>query len=117
MGSIQREPRAVSAARDVAVTVSVIDLLGEDIDLTPGRHAWPPREAPISRARAWQPGTNTWQQARRTLPTAAQLPKSDIRGDGPIRDVSLDELAQRGAIYIRRAAPRAAEALGIQPAR
>jgi SAM-dependent methyltransferase len=103
-------PGQVSTASDAAVAVPVIDLLNKDVDLTPGRHVRPPREIPVSRAKlATQHDhlANTLAELCRLLP---QPPKPGIRGDRPIRDVSLDELAQRGAIYIRRAAPRASEA-------
>jgi hypothetical protein len=108
-------PEKVSTASDVAVAVPVIDLLDEDIDLTPGRHVRHPREIPASRAKLATRHdhlANTLAELCRLLP---QLPKPDIRDDGPIRDVSLDELAQRGALYIRRAAPRTAEAAESGP--
>jgi hypothetical protein len=91
----------------VAAPVPVVDLLGEDIDITPARHLPSDSVARVS--------LDLLTRHRSSLQTLlAELPHllPDLPPDRPPagaapRGSSLEELAQSGMLYIRRTAPRA----------
>src|SRR5262249_25616608 len=103
-------------ADDAAMVVPVSDLLGEEVDVTPARHL---PSAPVK-----QVSRTSLSEHRFQLKTLlASLPEllPDIShpkasGGPAIRDVSLEELAQKGAVFIRRTGPRSA-AEGKEPRR
>lgn len=101
-------PQMVADASDVTIAVPAMDLLGEEADLTPARYLRPPGLAVASQAglagRRNDLGSRLSELAR-LLPGLPE-PRSD--GGGPYRDASLEELAQTGALVIRRAAPPSA---------
>jgi hypothetical protein len=102
-------PEGVTAASDVAIAVPVVDVLNEDVDLTPGRHLRSPRSASASQGNlADQRGhlASTLAALDRLLP---EVPSLGVPDEEVLREVSLEELAQTGAIFIRRAMPRPAE--------
>jgi hypothetical protein len=89
--------------------VPVEDLLGEDVDITPGRHLQP---VPVERVSI----DLLTRHRSRVEALLAELPRllPDLPPDRPGTDCAyresslLEELAQSGMLYIRRAAPRAA---------
>jgi hypothetical protein len=91
----------------VAAPVPVVDLLGEDVDITPARHLPSDSVARVS--------LDLLTRHRSSLQTLlAELPHllPDLPPDRPPagaapRGSSLEELAQSGMLYIRRTAPRA----------
>ena len=92
----------------VAAPVPIRDLLGEDIDITPARHL---PSVPVERVSV---ALLTRHRARveallaelpRLLP---DLPTDRLLSGSAPRESSLEELAQSGMLYIRRAASRAA---------
>lgn len=92
----------------VAALVPVRDLLGEDVDITPGRHL---PSVPVERVSV----DLLTRHRSRVEALLAELPHllPDLPPDRPLsgsapRESSLEELAQSGMLYIRRAAPRAA---------
>jgi hypothetical protein len=107
-------PDGVPAASDAAIAIPVGDLLDEDVDLTPGRHLRPPQAAAVSREMLSE---RLGHMARRLQELARLLPEEpepSVPGlafpsrellEG-VREVSLDELAQRSTTLIRRGAPR-----------
>jgi type I restriction-modification system DNA methylase subunit len=101
-------PQRVADTSDVAIAVPITDLLSEEADLTPARYLRPPALAVAS-----QTGLADRRRALAGLLTElARLlpePPQPHPGDGAYhRDASLEELAQTGALVIRRGAPLSA---------
>jgi hypothetical protein len=101
-------PQRVAGVSDVAIAVPAVDLLGEDADLTPARYLRPsgldlPSRAELAGRRNELGGRLA--ELARLLP---ELPEPRADEGRPYRDASLEELAQTGALVIRRAAPRPA---------
>jgi len=93
--------------RSVAAPVPVLDLLGDDVDITPGRHL---PSVPAGRVSV----DLLTRHRSRVEALLAELPHllPDLPPDRPLsgsaaRESSLEGLAQSGMLYIRRAAPRA----------
>jgi hypothetical protein len=105
-------PQRVADVSDVAIAVPTMDLLGEEADLTPARYLRPPGLVMVSQAGLADLRNNLASrlaELTRLLPDPPR-PRSD---DGtPHRDASLEELAQTGALVIRRAASRTASSKG-----
>ena len=102
-------PQRVADASDVAIAVPVMDLLDEDADLTPARYL---RSSGLNVASQADLSGRRGDLARRLANLAQLLPElPQLRSgdDTPYRDASLDELAQTGALVIRRAMPRPAD--------
>ena len=92
----------------IAASVPVGDLLSEDVDITPGRHL---PSVPVARVSVDVLTRNRLRvEALLTeLPhLLPDLPSDHLRAGAALRESSLEELAQSGMLYIRRAAPRAA---------
>ena len=103
------DPAMVGELSEVALAVPVIDLLDEEVDLAPRRHllaARPPRVSRDELAERHARLTETMARLAELLPA---VPHPDGGRDGAVREASLDELAQMGAIFIRRAGPRPVE--------
>jgi hypothetical protein len=94
---------------DVALAIPVVDLLDEEVDLTPTRQLLAARPPHVSRddlAERHARLAKTIAQLTELLPA---MPGPESGQDGETRDASLDELAQTGAIFIRRASARAVD--------
>lgn len=105
-------PQRVADASDVAIAVPIMDLLGEDVDLTPARYLRPPGLVVVSQA-GLADRRNDLASRLAELTRLLPEPPWPSTGDGaPHRDASLEELAQIGALVIRRAAPRPARSEG-----
>jgi type I restriction-modification system DNA methylase subunit/transposase-like protein len=118
-------PDRVPAAGEAAIAVPVDGLLDEDVDLTPGRHMRRPQAAAVSQEML---SDRLGHMARRLQELARLLPEEPEPSvpslafplreplDG-VREVSLEELAQRSTTLIRRGAPRASgrKASGPEP--
>ena len=107
--AFNEDPGSVTAISDLALAVPVITLLDDEVDLTPGRHVRPAQLAPVSRddlaSRSGQLADMLGQLA--ALLPAPPFPEST--GGDAIREMTLDELAQTGALFIRRAPARPAD--------
>lgn len=102
-------PAGVSEMSDVALAIPVVDLLDEEVDLTPSRQLLTARPPHVSRddlAERHARLAKTIAQLTELLPA---MPGPGSGQDGETRDASLDELAQTGAIFIRRASARAVD--------
>lgn len=108
------DPEKVAAASEAAVSVPVSDLLDGDIDLTPGRRL---RESQAGASEeilserlghlAHRLQTLAGLLPEKPGPSAPGLnsPLPEMVLDG-VREVSLEELSQRGTTLIRRGVPR-----------
>jgi hypothetical protein len=107
--AFNEDPGSVTATSELALAVPVITLLDDDVDLTPGRHVLPAQLAPVSRddlaSRRGQLADILGQLA--ALLPAPPFPES--AGGDAIGEMTLDELAQTGALFIRRTSGRAAD--------
>jgi len=106
--AFKESPQRVMEASDIAIAIPVMDLLGEEVDLTPARYLTPPGLALASQADLAGRRTNLASrlaELARLLPELPQLRPGDAT---LYRDASLEDLAQTGALVIRRAAPRPA---------
>ena len=77
--------------------------------LLPGRHLRPPQSAPVSQGSLADKRdhlASTLAALDRLLP---EVPSLGVPDEEVFREVSLEELAQTGAVFIRRATPRSAE--------
>ena len=113
--SFNDDPEHVPAGSEAAVAVPVSDLLDEDVDLSPGRRMRPAQATAASQEMLPE---RLDHMARRLQELASLLPEepgpsapglgSPLREllDG-VREVSLEELAQRSTTLIRRGSPRA----------
>jgi N-6 DNA Methylase len=105
-GAFNEDPQQVATTSDVAIAVPVVNLLSGEVDLTPGRHFQSGLAAPVSRATLTARRDNL---TGRLAELATLLPPvTDLRlpENETIREVTLEELAQTGALFIRRAIPR-----------
>ena len=103
------DPDSAGQLSEHALTVPVMDLLDGEVDLTPGRlllAGRPSRVTPDELAGRRQRLTDMIARLAELMP---ELPGSGIGQDAVGREVSLDELAETGAIFIRRAATRASD--------
>ena len=101
-------PQRVADVSDVAIAVPIMDLLGEEVDLTPARYLRPPGLAAVSQAGLADRRNDL---ASRLAELARLLPEPTrhrSRDGAHLHDASLEELAQTGALVIRRGAPRSA---------
>lgn len=101
------DPSLTGEISEHALAVPVIDLLDEEVDLTPGRHL----SAARPRATPGELAERHGQLADALALLTSQLPEPPgpgLSGDGG-REVSLAELAESGAIFIRRTAARPAD--------
>jgi type I restriction-modification system DNA methylase subunit len=106
--AFHESPQRVADVSDVVIAVPTMDLLGEEADLTPARYLRPPGLVMVSQTGLTDRRNNL---ASRLAELARLLPDPPRprSGDGPPhRDASLEELAQTGALVIRRAVSRTA---------
>lgn len=95
----------------VARAVPVIDLLDEEVDLSPRRHLPLPTVPGISRAQLiskHQRLSAILSELIRQLPEVPSPPTLAPTVVADARTATLDELAKSGALFLRRAAPTAA---------
>ena len=116
--SFNEDPGAVAATSELALAVPVTNLLDDEVDLTPGRHVLPAQLAPVSRddlANRRRQLADNIEQLSALLPRPLDQDSLDV---GAIREATLDELAQTGALFIRRAVfARAADDKSERPLR
>lgn len=102
-------PDAVATTSDTALAMPVISLLDEEVDLAPSRHLLAVQAAPLSRDKL----ADRRSELKGLLGELAQLlpalPNPDIPDGQIIREMTLDELGETGAVFIRRAVTRTAE--------
>jgi hypothetical protein len=102
-------PQLVAGTSDMAIAVPVMELLGEEADLTPARHLRPPSLAVASQADLASRRTDLASRLAELARLLPQLPQPPSGDGAPYRDASLEELAQTGALVIRRAGARPAD--------
>jgi len=105
-------PQGVAETSDVAIAIPVVDLLGEGADLTPARYLRPPGLVVASQADLASRRDDLASRLADLVRLLPELPQPRSGGDASYRDASLEELAQTGALVIRRAAPRPAGRVG-----
>jgi hypothetical protein len=103
------DPALVSELSEIAVAVPVIDLLDEEVDLAPGRHLFAGRPLRVSSDELAARRTRLTEKIVRLAELLPEVPLLDGGPDGAIREATLDELAQTGAIFIRRTGTRSAD--------
>ena len=101
-------PQRVTHEGDVAIAVPTVDLLGEEVDLTPARYLRPPGLVVVSGADLADRRNDLASRLAELARLLPELPQPHFDGAAPHREVSLEELAQIGALVIRRGAPRSA---------
>jgi type I restriction-modification system DNA methylase subunit len=111
-GAFEGSPQRVAETSDVAIAVPVADLLGEDADLTPARYLRPPGLVVASRADLASRRNSLGGRLAELARLLPELPQPCSAAGTPYRDASLEELAQTGALVIRRAAARSAGSEG-----
>ena len=104
----KNRPQRVADASDVAIAIPAMDLLGEDADLTPARYLRPPGLDMASQAGLAGRRNDLESRLAELARLLPELPEPRSCDGGPYRDASLEELAQTGALVIRRAASRPA---------
>lgn len=97
----------------VAAPVPVSELLGEDVDITPGRHLPPVRVERVSVGLLTHHRSRVEALLAKLPHLLPDLPPDRPFSGSPPRESSLEELAQSGMLYIRRPAPRAAIESGL----
>ncbi len=102
-------PQLVAGTSDMAIAVPVMELLGEEADLTPARHLRPPSLAVASQADLASRRTDLASRLAELARLLPQLPQPPSGDGAPYRDASLEELAQTGALVIGRAGARSAD--------
>jgi len=98
-----------SRTRDLgeeALAVSVVDLLDDEVDLAPRRHLLAARPARVTPDELADRHAGLASMITRLSQLLPDLPGPGTEQLEPVREVSLDELAETGAIFIRRPAPR-----------
>jgi hypothetical protein len=88
-----------------ALAVPVVDLLDDEVDVTPRRHllaSRPPRVTPDELADQHARLAELITRLAQLLPDLPDLPGPWAEQHAAAREVSLDELAETGAIFIRR---------------
>jgi hypothetical protein len=103
------DPAKVGELSDVALAAPVIDLLDEEVDLTPGRHLLAARPPRVSRDELAERHARLKETIVGLTGLLSAVPDPDGGRDRVVREASLDELAQTGAIFIRRAGWRPAD--------
>ena len=96
------------APGSVAREIPVMDLLDDEVDLTPARHlspAWLVTVSPQELVARHRRLAHLLTEVRESLPSLS-LP---LPHPGGVRDVTLDELLQTGAIFMRRSAARSGD--------
>ena len=97
------DPANLGDLGDVALAVPVVDLLDDEVDLTPGRHLLAARTPRMSRDELAEGHAQLSEMIARLAELLPDVPGPD-RGQGEaVREASLEELAQMGAIFIRKA--------------
>jgi hypothetical protein len=107
--AFKSSPQIVVDASNVAIAVPVMDLLGDEADLTPARYLRPTGLAVVSRTDLAGRRTDLASRLAELARLLPELPQQPSGDGAPYRDVSLEELAQTGALVIRRAVPRPAD--------
>ncbi len=107
--AFREDPGSVSAASDIALAVPIIDLLDEDVDLTPGRHLLASQPVQISHDKLAERNAQLAGLLAQLTELLPELPDPDADRHEAIREVTLDELAETGAIFMRRPGSRPAD--------
>ena len=99
----RNDPANLRDLSDVALAVPVVDLLDGEVDLTPGRQLLAARTSRMSRDELAEGHARLSEMIARLAELLPDMPGPD-RGQGEaVREASLEELAQMGAIFIRKA--------------
>jgi hypothetical protein len=104
--ALAADPVLTGEVSEHALTVPVMNLLDDEVDLTPGRHllaASPPRVTPDELAERHARLAEILTLLAGRLPAPLEPGSRDADAG---REVSLDELAESGAIFIRRTVAR-----------
>lgn len=109
------DPATVTAISELARAVPVITLLDEDVDLTPGRHVLPAQLIPVSRAELAGRRSRLAGLIEQLSTLLPQSPGPGVADGGGHREMTLDDLAQMGALFIRRTTARPADDKAEQP--
>jgi hypothetical protein len=102
------DPRSVGALSEVALAASVIGLLDDEVDLTPGKHLPASQPARVSLDELAERHAQLAGMLAQLAELLPELPNRDARQSEAIREVTLEELAETGAIFIRRTVTRPA---------
>jgi hypothetical protein len=103
------DPAYAGELSEHALAVPVVDLLDDEVDVTPGRHVLassPPRVTPDELTVRHEVLTGMIARLAELMP---ELPGPGRVQNGIPREMSLEELADTGAIFIRRAGTRPAD--------
>lgn len=106
--NLVRTAFAGPAPDNVAREIPVMDLLDDEVDLTPARHlspAWSVTLSPQELVARHRRLAHLLTEVRESLP-GLSLP---LPHPGGVREVTLDELLQTGAIFMRRSATRSGD--------
>jgi type I restriction-modification system DNA methylase subunit len=98
-----------SEMSDVALVIPVVDLLDEEVDLTPSRQLLAARPPHVSRDELAERHARLAETIAQLTELLPAMPGPGSGQGGETRDASLEELAQTGAIFIRRASARAVD--------
>lgn len=104
--AFRTDPRSVSTLGDIALAAPAIELLDEEVDLTPGRRllaSQPSRVSQDELARRHSQVADLLAQLTELLP---ELPDPNATRSEVVREVTLEELAETGAIFMRRPVSR-----------
>lgn len=100
----RNDPGTLRDLSDVALAVPVADLLDDEVDLTPGRQLLAVTAPRMSRDDLAEGHTRLSEMIARLDELLPAMPGPGRVHDEAVREASLEELAQMGAIFIRRAA-------------
>jgi hypothetical protein len=107
--AFESNPAETGESGDNALAVSIVDLLDEDVDLTPARHLLSARTPHVSLDELTARHSQLTEMIGRLSELLPAAPGPSSGKDEALREASLDELAQTGAIFIRRASTRPAD--------
>jgi len=101
--AFRTDPHSLSMPGDIALAAPVIELLDEEVDLTPARHLLASR---VSRDELGRRHAQVAGLLARLTELLPELPEPSSKRSEVIREMTLEELAETGAIFMRRPVPR-----------
>src|SRR5260370_15032685 len=106
--AFRADPGNVSTVSDIALAVPITDLLDEDVDLTPGRHLLASQPVQVSHDKLAERHAQLVGLLAQLTELLPELPDPGAKQNEAVREVTLEELAETGAIFMRKPGSRPA---------